>query len=82
MIGYIRLYVKVSLVDNWAYAKYESDFTIIPTEEWFDAVLNSFKVYYSRFGTVVDVQFVTEEEYKNNVKGEFGITLSWDERRT
>jgi len=65
LIGYMAFYFKITLDKEIAYAKWDSDFEELPTQEFVDTLMSGITHAYEDSGLIViSIVSCTKEEYE------------------
>ena len=84
IIGYVKIYIKITCKEETLYAVFDGDFGKPLTRRRLNSMKKSIASVYEKFGLhVMCSEFVTKEEYEaNNNPEDSSIDVSWDENST
>lgn len=78
IIGYMAFYLKVTMDNKIGYAKWDSEFEELPTQEFIDKLISGIKLTYENSGLkVISIEFCNKEEYEQNKSDKILEDIKW-----
>lgn len=74
----MEFYFKITTEKEIAYSRWVSDFSVLPTQEFIDKLVETMKIAYTEAGyTVITLDFCTKEEYEQNKSDSVLEEIKW-----